>query len=375
MAVEVVDPTNRKALIEFIRMAWRVYRYDNRWVPPIVVDFLHFLRPDKNPYFKHAQGVYFLSRDRKGKPQGRVAVTIDHRYQEFHGEKMGAFGFFETVKDYAVAQELLDAAVEWLKGRGVEVMRGPLSFSTNHECGLLVEGFHEPPVLMMPYNPPYYQDFLERYGLVKAKDLYAYWFDAWREIPGSVLRLAERVQRRYGFRIRKANVRKFNEELERFISVYNEAWERNWGFVPLDREEMVYMAKRLRPLVVPDLALMAETPEGETAAVCLTLPDYNQVFKRMGGSLFPLGIFKFYFYARHISQARLMALGIKRAYRNKGLDLLLSLHSLEAARKRGYHGGELSWTLEDNYAINSFIERMGGELYKRYRIYEMAFTP
>ena len=372
MAVEVVDPTSRKALIEFIRMAWRVYRYDTRWVPPIVVDYLQFLRPDKNPFFKHAEGVYFLSRDAKGRPQGRIAVTVDHNYEEFHGERMGAFGFFEVVKDYAVAQELLDAALEWLREREVEVVRGPLSFSMNHECGLLIEGFNESPLIMMPYNPPYYQEFLERYGFIKAKDLYAYWIDAWKEVPPSALRLAERLQERYGFRIRKVNVRRFNEELERFIAVYNEAWEDNWGFVPLDRDEMVYMAKRLRPLVVPDLALIAETLDEEPAAVCLSLPDYNQVFRRMGGSLFPLGIFKFYFYSRHISQARLMALGVRRAFRNRGLELLLSLHSLEAGRKRGYHGGELSWTLEDNHAINSFIEKLGGELYKKYRIYEVG---
>jgi len=372
MAVEVVDPTSRKALIEFIRMAWRVYRYDTRWVPPIVVDYLQFLRPDKNPFFKHAEGVYFLSRDAKGRPQGRIAVIIDHNYEEFHGERMGAFGFFEVVKDYAVAQELLDAALEWLREREVEVVRGPLSFSMNHECGLLIEGFNESPLIMMPYNPQYYQEFLERYGFVKAKDLHAYWIDAWKEVPPSALRLAERLQERHGFRIRKVNVRRFNEELERFIAVYNEAWEDNWGFVPLDRDEMVYMAKRLRPLVVPDLALIAEAPDEEPAAVCLSLPDYNQVFRRMGGSLFPLGIFKFYFYSRHISQARLMALGVRRAFRNRGLELLLSLHSLEAGRKRGYHGGELSWTLEDNHAINSFIEKLGGELYKKYRIYEMG---
>ncbi len=371
MAVEVVDPADRRALIEFIRMAWRVYRYDTRWVPPIVVDYIQFLRPDKNPFFKHAEGIYFLSRDGKGKPQGRLAVTIDWNYEKHHGEKMGAFGFFEVVKDYAVAQELLDAALEWLKERGVEVVRGPLSFSMNHECGLLIEGFNESPIIMMPYNPPYYQEFLERYGFTKAKDLHAYWYDAWKEVSPSYLRLAERIHSRYDFKVRKVNVRRFNEELERFIAVYNEAWEHNWGFVPLDRNEMVYMAKRLRPLVVPDLALIAETPEGEPAAVSLSLPDYNQVFRRMGGSLFPLGIFKFYFYSRHISQGRLMALGVRKAYRNKGLELLLSLHSLEAGRKRGYHGGELSWTLEDNHAINSFIEKLGGELYKRYRIYEM----
>ncbi len=372
MAVEVVDPANRRALIEFVRMPWRVYRYDNHWVAPIVVDHLQFLRPEKNPFFSHADGVYFLLRDAKGRAQGRIAITIDHAYEEFHGEKMGAFGFFETVKDYAVAKELLNAGEQWLRERGIEVMRGPLSFSTNHECGLLIEGFNEDPVIMMPYNPPYYKDFLERYGFTKAKDLYAYWFEIWRDVPSQVLNLAEKLQKRYGFKIRKANVRRFNEELERFITVYNDAWEANWGFVPLKREEVVHMAKRLKPLVVPDLALIAEKADGEPVAVSLSLPDYNQVFKRMKGSLFPLGIFKFYLYSRHITQGRLVALGVRKAFRNKGLELLLSLHSLEAGRKRGYHGGELSWTLEDNHAINSFIEKLGGRLYKRYRIYEMT---
>ena len=375
MAIEIVDPTDRRALIEFIRVPWRVYRDDPHWVPPIVVDYLNFLRPDKNPFFKHAQAAYFISRDINGRPQGRIAVSIDQRYQEFHGTRVGAFGFFETVKDYKVAEELLNAGREWLQERGAEVMRGPLSFTMNHECGLLIQGFQEDPVLMMPYNPPYYQEFLERYGFTKAKDLYAYWFDAWQEVPPAILKLAERLQRRYGFKVRKVNLRRFDQELEKFVVVYNEAWEENWGFVPLDREEITYMAKRLKPLVVPDLALIAETAQGEPAAVSLTLPDYNQVFKRMRGSLFPLGIFKFYFYSRHISQGRLMALGVRKKFRNKGLELLLSLHSLEGGRKRGYRGGELSWTLEDNHAINSFIEKLGGKLYKKYRIYEAPLKP
>jgi len=370
MAVEAIDTRNKRALIEFIRMAWRIYRGDDKWVAPIVVDMLNFLRFDKNPFFKHAEGVYFILRDKRGIPLGRLAVTIDHNYYQHHKEKMGAFGFFESVNDYTVAEELFDAGVSWLAERGVEVVRGPLSFSMNHECGLLIEGFDDSPMVMMPYNPPYYADFFERYGFSKAKDLYAYWIDAWAELPSSLLRLAERLSKRYNFKVRKANVRRFNEELRKFIEVYNEAWEDNWGFVPLDEDEMLYMAKRLRPLIVPDFALIAETEDGEPVAVSLALPDYNQVFKKMKGSLFPLGIIKFYIYSRHIARGRLMAMGVKKAYRNKGLELLLSLKSLEAGRKKGYYGGELSWTLEDNYSINSFIEKFGAKIYKKYRIYE-----
>ena len=370
--MDVEEVRDRKGLIGFITMAKRLYRDDSNWVSPLVVDQIRFLDRDRNPFFKHAETTFFVVRDEVGRMVGRVAVTVDDRYNEVHRERTGFFGLFDTVRDRAVYNALLNKASHWLRDRGMNRIRGPFNLSINHECGLLVEGFNDPPVMMMPYNPPWYVEVLEECGFEKVKDLFAFWMDAHTELPERLYKVADRVERRTGVTVRSLRMSEFNQEIERFAEIYNAAWEDNWGFVPLDRDEIGFMATRLKPIVKSDLIFFIEK-DGNPVATSISLPDYNQVLMRLKGSLFPFGICKLMLFSRHISRARMIAMGVKREWRKRGLELLLCLSSLKAARGLGYRGGELSWTLDDNHEVNSLISKdMGGELYKRYRIYERS---
>ena len=251
----------------------------------------------------------------------------------------------------------------------MNIMRGPLNPSMNDECAFLLEGFDSSPVLMMTYNPPYYLDYAERYGLRKVKDLYA--FMKRREpTPERILRLVERLKKKEHITIRKIDMKHFQRDVDKMEEVYNAAWEKNWGFVPMTHEEFKATAERLKPLCVPELALFAEI-EGQPVGIALTLPDYNQVLKRLNGKLGPLELLKFLRYRRQITGCRSVLFGVKREYRNRGIESVLYYETEQAGIKLGYQWSELSWNLEDNDLINRFDEAVGGKLYKKYRIVEM----
>ena len=369
--MKIHEVSDKRSLIEFIRVPWSIYRGDENWVPPIVADMMTLLNKSKNPFFNHADAAFFYITDDIGRPLGRIAAIYDRFHFKYREENVGYFGFFESVDDRSVSSKLFELAHEWLFKKGAVFVRGPINLSMNNECGLLIEGFDDPPLFMMPYNKPYYEELITAEGYQKAKDLHAYWADIYYdEKPKMALRYAERLARKLRhIVIRKINMRKFEEELKKFQLVYNEAWMENWGFVPMTDEEVHFMAKRLRPLVVPDLAVIAEE-EGEPVGVALVIPDYNFVFKKMKGSLFPFGIIKFFLYRGQISRVRLLILGVRKKWRYKGIEHLMVANLLRQAMKKGYTGGELSWILEDNKPIIAIIERFGGKLYKRYRIYE-----
>ncbi|BAT72052.1 conserved hypothetical protein [Thermosulfidibacter takaii ABI70S6] len=370
--MRIVEVTDRKSLIDFIRVPWRIFKGDDNWVPPIVADMLTTLNKRKNPFFNHADAAFFIAYDDSERPIGRIAAVYDRLHFKYRGENVGYFGYFDAIEDVDVAKALLEKAEEWVRGRGAVFIRGPIDLSMNNTCGLLIEGFDDPPVFMMPYNKPYYQFLIEENGYVKAKDLLAYWVDLYYdEKPKQLVRYVEKlVSKIKNIRARYANLRKFREELDRFKEVYNDAWMDNWGFVPLTDEEIEFMAKRMKPLVVSKLAVFAETLGGEPVGVALAMPDYNFVFKRMKGSLFPFGIIKFFLYRNQIPRIRLMVLGVKKAYRLKGIEFLMLGKMYEYAMKKGYTGAEFSWILEDNEPIKAIIERFGGKVYKKYRIYE-----
>ncbi len=269
---------------EFIRFPWKVYQGNPHWVPPLESEVEFLLNEKENPFFQHAEAVCFLAR-RNGKTVGRVAAIIDRNHIKFHNEQAGFFGFFECLPDCAVARELLDAAASWLKERDVEIMRGPMNPSTNDECGFLLEGFDSPPMIMMTYTPAYYLDYMERYGLTKAKDLYAY-ICVIKDVAagGRLERLASAVKARVpGLTVRPANMKRFPQEVEAVQLIYNSAWSHNWGFVPMTDAETVSMAKKLKPLIAPELMIMAEV-YGKPAAFFVALPDYNQVLGKINGS-------------------------------------------------------------------------------------------
>ena len=368
--VTIEEVTDEGAINEFIRFPWKVYLGNPCWVPPLRSEVKFLLSEKKNPFFHHAEAAFFLAR-RNGETVGRIAAIIDRNHIKIHQEQAGFFGFFECCADSAVARQLLDTAASWLKERHMEIMRGPMNPSTNEECGFLLEGFDSPPMIMMSYTPAYYLDYMERCGLTKAKDLYAY-ITVIREVAagGRLEKLASSVKARVpGLTVRPADMKRLPQELAAVKEIYNSAWSHNWGFVPMTEEERESMANRLKPLIVPELLIMAEV-NGTPAGFFMAVPDYNQVLGKLNGSLGPVGIAKSLWYSRKISDIRILTMGVKEEYRKKGIEGLLYLEAFKAAVKKGYERAEMSWILEDNVLMQRGCELMGGRLYKKYRIYE-----
>jgi hypothetical protein len=364
---EIQRIKNSKDMSRFIRLPWQIYRDDPHWVPPIIRDVKFKLDRLRNPFFEHAKMELFFAW-RRDKVLGRIAAIVDDRHNEYHNEHAGSFGMFECIEDYDVAKSLLSAAEIWCKNKGMNRIRGPMNLSMNDECGFLLEGFHSDPVFMMPYNPEYYLEFFERYGFIKAKDLYAY-LKSDVGVVDRIAKLVERVKRKENVVVRPINMKRFNQEVESVKDMYNAAWELNWGFVPMTTNEMLLMAKKLKPIVEPELVLFAEV-NGQPVGVSITLPDFNQVLKKLNGKLGPIGILKFLYYKRKISGLRALLFGIKKEYRRTAINTVLYYETEKAGARLGYQWCEMSWNLEDNELINRFDEAVGGRLYKKYRIYE-----
>ncbi len=359
---------------EFIHFPYALYEGDPNWVPPLMMERRDFLDPRKNPWFDFGKVELLLAR-RAGKVVGRIAGVNDPRYNEFHKTRLGFFGMFECIDEISVAQALFDAARAWNRSRGFEQMLGPVSFSTNYECGVLVEGFDAPPVVMMAYNPRYYPKLYQSCGFEKAKDLWAFELSSSVNAPEKVVRISETIRQREDVTVRPLNLNDFEAEVRRIKEIYNSAWERNWGFVPVTDREFDHLAREMRPLVVPELIFLAEV-KGEPAAFSMTIPDANFALKAANGRLtrfgLPTGLIRLWLASRKIKRVRLITLGIKDGFRKRGLDAILYLETLRAARALGYTGGEISWTLEDNHLINRAIETMGGRRYKTYRLYQRS---
>jgi GNAT superfamily N-acetyltransferase len=368
--LEIREVKTEADLRRFIDLPSSIYRGYPLYVPQLRKELKDQFSPVKNPFFRHAEASYYLA-EKDGAVAGRVASVINRRHAEFHNDDdAGFFGFFESVDDPAVASALLDAVAADLKAKGMKVMRGPMNFSTNEECGFLLEGYEERPMLMTPYNPPYYHALMEACNMEKSKDLYAYIKDIPRELPEKIRRVADIAGKR-GITVRPVDKSRFRDEMLVFREVYNDAWEHNWGFIPLTDAEIFYLGERLKQIAVPELTLVAEdkgTPVGFLGMV----PDFNVVLKAMNGRLNPLSILKGLYYSRKITDLRLLLLGIKKAYRNKGVDALMLAKAFEGIRKKGdqYRRVEFSWILEDNIPVQRLVEMIGGSLYKRYRIYE-----
>ena len=374
MAVSI-EPLSRskRELRRFFDVADRIYRDDPNWVPPLRDDVAKVFA-DKNPFFRHAEMQLFVAR-RGNEDVGRIAAILDRNHNEFHGEKTGFFGFFESENDRAVADALLDAAADWTRQRGMEVLRGPANPTLNDEAGLLVEGFDTPPVLMMTYNPRYYATLLEEAGFRKAKDLLAAWFEIGPEPLAHFARINERFRRRNrDIEVRKVSKATLKAYLPKIREVYNAAWEKNWGFVPMTSEEMDFMAARLKPLLDENFLFLAlaRRSDGslEPVGFLLALPDYNTAIQPLRGRLLPLGWLRFLLNLKRIRTLRVLTLGIKKDYRMRGIQSLMFEEGLRAALKRGLTGCEVSWMLEDNDLVLRSVKLWGGRLYKTYRMYD-----
>jgi hypothetical protein len=375
-----IEPISRskRDLHRFFDVADRIYRDDPNWVPPLRDDVAKVFA-EKNPFFRHAEIELFVAR-RDGKDVGRVAAILDRHHNEFHGEKTGFFGFFESENDRTVSDALLATAADWARGRGMEVLRGPANPSLNDEAGLLVEGFDTPPVLMMTYNPRCYVDLIEGAGFQKVKDLLAYWFDIAPEPLSRFSRINERFRKRNrDIEVRKVSKRSLKADLPKIREVYNEAWEKNWGFVPMTSEEMDFMAARLKPLLDENFLFLGEArkPDGalEPVAFMLSLPDYNTAIQPLGGRLLPLGWLKFLLGLKKIKTLRVVTLGLKKDYRMRGIQSIMFEEGLKACLKRGITGCEVSWMLEDNDLVLRSVRLWGGRHYKTYRMYDKNLGP
>ena len=362
--VEVIEA--RESLDDFIKLPLSLYSADPFFVPQLTREMrAHFSA--ENPFFAYARGKFFVA-VKEGRPVGRIISFVNRRHNEFHHEKTGFFGFFESVNDSAVSRALFDKASAHLKEDGMEVVRGPMNFSTNEECGFLIDGFGEPPFIMMPYNPPYYNELVEDYGFRKVKDLFAYIYEVQDDMPEKVYRGALIAEKR-GISARPISMKNFIDDMRIFRDVYHSAWEENWGFIPMTEAELEYSAARLRQIIIPKLALIAEK-DGNPIGFFGLIPDFNFVLRRMNGKLNPLGIAKALYYSRKIKQLRIMLLGIKKEFRNKGVEAVLYKHAWPAIKKRRYERIEFSWILEDNIPVQRTIELFGGRVYKKYRVYE-----
>jgi len=368
--VEIIPADTGNAFRAFIDLPYRLYRNQPHFVPPLRRERLDLFDKAHHPFFRHAEGAFFLAR-RDGRPVGRIEAIVNHAHNQFHDDRVGFFGAFESENDRAVSDALLAHAARWLGERRLQVMRGPVTHSTNEETGLLIEGFDEPPMIGMPYNPPYYAALLDAFGLTKAKDVYGWEIRAEQTIPEKIHRVADIVRKSTNVVVRRANFADYAGEIGRAMAVYNASWTRNWGFVPLTEAEFVHAADQLRPVLerFPEGVLLAEVG-GRAVGFCLAVLDVNQALARVrDGRLFPFGFWHLYRGLRRVDQIRVMALGILPEFRHRGIDALMYLELLSRGQRLGYRRAEIGWTLEDNRAMNRAI-LMGGRHHKTYRLYE-----
>ena len=370
--VEIREVSTRRDRDRFVKFPWTIYGNDKQWSPPLLIEAKAFIDRRKHPFYAHGDAAQFLAM-RDGVVDGRIMASDDPRYNEEHSANTGCFGLFECVNDQAVADALLSRAAEWCRTKGRTEIMGPVDYSTNYPCGLLIEGFDTPQRVMMNHNPPYYVTLFEGWRLGKAKDLYAWWFDDTADMLDRWSKLASRFEKRGAVKIRPANFKNFEEEVARCQDVYNAAWETSWGFVKMSDVEFRHMAKHLKQLAQPELILLAEV-DGEPAGFCVTLPDFNEATRPLNGRLtnwgLPIGLVRLLRNLRRIRTARMAVLGIREQFRRRGVAELFILRALSVGRdKLHYNGAELGWTLEDNVLINRTIAKVGGQRYKTYRIY------
>jgi hypothetical protein len=378
VGIEVRPVKTKKDWDVFIDLAWKYNSDDPQWVPPLRIAVRDVLDVRKNPFFKHATMQALLAYQ-GDEPVGRIVGVIDEANNQFHKEAVAFWGFFECADDPKVADALFERLRTWAQGYGMSKLRGPMNPSTNHECGLLVEGFETPPSIMCTHNPRYYEKLIEGVGMSKAKDLHAYWVPA--QLSGlspKLLGQVERIKSKAGVTFRKINMRDFENEITRIMDIYNDAWEMNWGFVPMNEEEFRHMAKDMKMVIDPEFVFFMEVA-GEPAGFTLSLPDANQVFKKIpSGRLFPTGIAKLLWglkVKKDYNSVRIITLGIKKKYRPLGLGAMMYLESMQTAIRQKRAGGEASWILEDNVPmVGALLEHMNAKKTKVWRIYEAPLS-
>ena len=373
--IEIRQVTSRGDRAAFVKFPWRIYNGDPNWVPPLISDQLEYLDPANNNFFTQAEIVLFTAQ-RKGELVGTIASFVDRRLIENTGEQVGGFGFFEVINNFEVAKALLDAACEWLRARGMPLMRGPTNFTENDNPGVLIEGANCPPVMLEAHTPSYYKDFLEQYGFEKDHDLYAWRAfrsqigEELKNIPPDLARVADVARKAAKVTIRKIRMDHWEEEVDTALQLFNATLKNLPGFNPMTRSDFQRLAGRMRAFIDPDLALFAEA-EGKPIGFCIAIPDVNQVLIHLNGRLFPFNWIRVNHLIRKIDVASFKLMGLLEEYRHRGIDAILYLEAVKAIFDKGYAWMDGSITSEYNPAVNLLANRLGAERYKQYRIYQI----
>lgn len=372
MESSIIKPLNfarKKDRLSFINVLWNLYdSKTTAWAPPLKIGLEDLLKP-RHPFYETSEiKAWVAIKDKK--PIARIMAIINHRYNDYHNQSVGFIGFFDFPNDLDIAQKLINHAEKFFMESGIDKIIGPVNPSTNYECGLLIKGFEDPPQIMMPYNHAYYDDIYSSLGFKKAKDLLAYQFMVDKGMPEVIQKIAKRTEVSQKVNFREVSFKNWDRDINIILNIYNEAWEKNWGFVPMTDKEFFHMAREMKQILDPKLALIANVND-EPAGFILTLPDYNQLFKLISnGKLLPWGLVTLLTQTKKINRVRTLTLGVREKFRRKGLETLLYLKSWEAAKARGMQEAEFSWVLEDNEAMNRPILKMGATPYKTYRLYE-----
>lgn len=377
MSLDILPVRSGRDLRRFVDVPWKIYNQVDhpQWVPPLRLAVHDALDTKKNPFYRQADRELFLA-VRDGLVVGRIAAIENRAHNAFHGDRVGFFGFFECREDQEAANALFVAAEGWLRKRGLDTMRGPMNPSTNHEVGMLIRGFRWHPMIMTTWNPRYYSTLVEGAGFSKAKDLLAYFFpmqgDRAFELPERVLAMAKRALGGKRLTFRDLDLKNFQPEVERCWEIYNSAWEANWGFVPMTKEGFYHEAQILKYILLPQFTFMAEV-DGDPAGFMIIVPDFHHAFKAIGnGRLLPTGLFKLLAAKKRLKSGRIMILGAKPEYRNRGIFALFASEMFRRGREYGAVGAEASWVLEDNDKLNKPLASLGAKAYRRWRIYDRA---
>lgn len=368
--IEKVDVLNdKKARKRFIDIQFEIYKDDKFWVPQLRME-LNKLFKAGHPFYDTAQCAFYIA-IKDGKDVGRIMAINNHHYNKFHKSKDGHWGFLDAIDDINVFENLFDAATQWCRSLGMEKFVGPFNPSTNYECGTLIKGHGEVPVLMMMYNYEYYQQHIESLGFSKAMDLIAYHMKSETQMPEVIKKIAERAEKKESITYRTVSKKRWQEEVKLMYEIYNDAWEENWGFVPMTKEEFYAMSGDLKTVADENLVLFALV-NGVEAGFIVCLPDFNQVLHKIpNGKLFPKGIFQVLKAPKIIDGVRVITMGVKKKYRLYGLESILYFRAHEnIAKYKKYKNIEMSWILEDNLNMNKPLLRMNAEPYRKYRIFQ-----
>ena len=370
MGVVVRPVASRRDIKEFIELPYRLHSKSGVWVPPLRLERRLFLMRSQNAFFSHGDAQLFLA-ERDGRVVGRISAQYDSNYNEFHGNRDGMFGFLELEDAPDILPPLLEAACAWLRAHGRDRAIGPMDFTINDELGVMIEGFERMPFIRQPWHPPYYARRCEEAGLVKEVDLLMYELviaDRSKILP-VIFKLAEQVEPRHGIKIRRMSRRSLRKDMDRFADVYNAAWSENWGFVPYGKRDLDVYAQEMQLVFDRNWFMVAETPEGETAAIAITVPDVNQVLMKMKGRLLPLGWWHFLRKGKTIDRVRVGFLGVKPEYQHTGIAAGLYVEHFDTANRVAQKWGEMGWILETNRNMNKAMEAMGGRVVRRFRVF------